>query len=298
MSGRAAADRGDSPDLATPRLAAHAWAPEARAALSLLTRLPVRAPADGRTGSAAFALIGAGLGAVAAVPALLLAGVAPLPGAFLALAAIEVLTGALHLDGLADTADALAAPDAARAEAARKDPQVGSAGAGAIVLVLGLAVGSLAAIAGWAVAGALVVAGATSRAVPAIWVPLGASSRSRATRHGTVLVRAGEPSPAGFGAWFASRSGSGGAAAAVLTCALAVALAAAIGLTVHAAGPAEAIIGPVSGALVGAACGLAVLAALGRRFGSIVGDHYGAAVEIAFAAALAAQAVALGLARS
>ncbi|MCJ7710675.1 MAG: adenosylcobinamide-GDP ribazoletransferase, partial [Chloroflexi bacterium] len=65
---------------------------EIRAATALLTRLPVRLP-EGRTGSAAFAVVGATLGALAAVPAVLLSGIAPLLGAMLALGAIELATG-------------------------------------------------------------------------------------------------------------------------------------------------------------------------------------------------------------
>jgi adenosylcobinamide-GDP ribazoletransferase len=255
---------------------------ELRAAVSLLTRVPLRAldgaPRANSTGSAAFAAVGAGLGLAAAVPAALLAGIAPLLGAFLALAAFEFLTGALHLDGLADTADALAAPDPVRAEAARKDPRVGSAGAGAIVLVLGCAAGALVAIPAPAVAGGLVLAGTASRAVPAI-------GRS-----------AGSPAAAGFGAWFAANSGPGGALTAVVTCALAgtavIAVEAALG-----AGAPVATGAAVAGIAAGLIAGLLLLFGLGRRFGATVGDHHGAAIEVASAAALAAQAMAWGVLR-
>ena len=80
-----------------------------RAAAALLTRFPVRCPTAGLDPRPS-PIIGAGLGALAAVPAALLAGIAPLLGAMLALGVIEIATGFLHLDGLADTADALAAP--------------------------------------------------------------------------------------------------------------------------------------------------------------------------------------------
>jgi adenosylcobinamide-GDP ribazoletransferase len=254
---------------------------EVRAALALLTRLPVRADAAGAalTGSAAFAAVGAGIGLVAAVPAALLAGLAPLLGAFLALAVIEMLTGALHLDGLADTADALAAPDPVRAEAARKDPRVGSAGAGAIVLVLGCAAGALVAIPAPVVAGALVLAGTASRAVPAI-------GRG-----------AGSPAAAGFGAWFAANSGRGGAGAALVTCAVAGTAVIAVEAALGAASPATAIVAAVAGIAAGLAAGLLLLLGLARRFGATVGDHHGAAIEVAFAAALAAHAVAWGVLR-
>lgn len=260
---------------------------ELRAATALLTRLPVRLP-EGRTGSAAFPVVGAALGALAAVPAALLAGIAPLLGAMLALGVIEIATGFLHLDGLADTADALAAPDAARAETARKDPRIGTAGAGAIVIVLGAAAGAIVAIPGWAVLGAMVVAGAASRAVPAIAAPL--------------LGRAETPET-GFGAWFAQRSGPGGAAVALLGSGVAAILAVAVTLALAPGrGPGTTavvapVLAPVLGLAAGLSAGLLLVAGLRARFGRLFGDHYGASIEVAFMAALAAQAIAWGTAR-
>jgi adenosylcobinamide-GDP ribazoletransferase len=261
------------------------WEAEARAAISLLTRLPVRAPGDGRTGSAAFAAVGAGLGAAAAVPVALVGRAAPLPGACLALAAMEAASGALHLDGLADSADALAAPDAARAEAARTDPRVGSAGAGAIVLVLGTAAAALAALP--STTGALVVAGATSRAVPALAAPLAARATAR-RGPGAASAASG-----GFGAWFAARSGPGGAAAAGLTCAAVAAGVAALSVA-RGPGGRRSALAPFAGGAAGIGAGLALLDLLARRFGTTVGDHYGAAIEVAFAASLVAQAAVEG----
>ena len=78
------------------------------AAIALLTRVPVRTDGHAPAGAAAFGLVGAVLGLAAR--SALLAGAAPLPGAVLALAVLAIASGALHLDGLADTADALVAP--------------------------------------------------------------------------------------------------------------------------------------------------------------------------------------------
>jgi len=199
---------------------------------------------------------------------------------------VEVATGFLHLDGLADTADALAAPDPTRAEAARKDPRIGSAGAGAIVIVLGAAAGAIVAIPGGAVLGALVVAGAASRTVPAVAAPM--------------IGRSVAPDP-GFGAWFAARSGRGGALVALIGSGVATMAAIATGwmlAPVPGAG-ADAVLAPVLAPVLGLAAGLAagLLLAIGlrARFGRLVGDHYGAAIEVAFLAALAAQAVAWGV---
>lgn len=245
---------------ASHRLGPQTASLEIRSAVGLLTRLPAGVAGSGRTGSAAFALVGAGLGLLGALPVLALGDDHRLLSAVLAVGLLALVTGALHLDGLADTADALAAPDPATAERARRDPAIGAAGAVAVVLVLALDAAALAAVRAPDVPTAIVVAGSVSRAVPALaapWVPHGAS---------------------GFGAWFAAASGRGGAAVAVLT-SLAIALLL----------PGD---GPKLGWLAGLAGGLALLGALARRFNAISGDGFGAAVEVAFAAALVAQAVA------
>lgn len=248
---------------------------ELRSAASLLTRLPVGQAASDRVGSAAFGVVGAALGLVAGVPSALVGGTAPLVGAFLGLAILALLTGALHLDGLADSADALAAPDDARAEAARKDPRTGSAGVVAIVLVLGSAAGSLAAIPASAALAVAAVAGCASRAVPALAAPLvGGRSRSGA--------------PSGFGTWFAARAGWGGATASFAT--LVVVVAAAI--LIRPSDPSPAVC-----AVVGLVLGLVTVLVLHGRFGHLAGDFLGAGVEIGFAAGLAGAAIAEGLIR-
>ena len=119
------------------------------AAVAFLTRIPVPAavPAPGALGAAAFGLVGAGMGLVAAIPLLLLGDRAPWVAALLAVAVLAILSGGLHLDGLADTADALVAPGGERAERARKDPAIGAAGAVALILVIGLEAGALAQLA-------------------------------------------------------------------------------------------------------------------------------------------------------
>src|SRR5699024_2001286 len=80
------------------------------ASLRFLTRLPIpSASGDIRLADAmaAFPLAGAIVGALTGLVAALLgaAGIAPLIGASLTLAAALCLTGGLHEDGLADTAD-------------------------------------------------------------------------------------------------------------------------------------------------------------------------------------------------
>src|SRR5438067_2134852 len=92
--------------------------PVARASLgavAFLTRIPVGrlVVLDGRDvarGAALFPVVGAAIGAATGATAFGLAKVVPsLAAAGIALALGALLTGALHLDGLADTADALGA---------------------------------------------------------------------------------------------------------------------------------------------------------------------------------------------
>ena len=111
---------------------------------------------------------------------------------------MAVASGAVHLDGLADTTDALLARDAAQAEIARKDPAIGSGGVVALVLVLAIQVAALASLAvlpggsGPVVAGlACIAAGAVSRALPVV----------------VVLLRGDAVGRVGLGAWFAERVG-------------------------------------------------------------------------------------------
>lgn len=116
------------------------------AALGLLTRLPVpvdgaKATARGAAAAWAYPLVGMLLGGVQAlVLALLLSlGLPAAISAALVLALVVVLTGALHEDGLADSADGLwGGWDKARRLAIMKDSQIGSYGVIALVLGLGL----------------------------------------------------------------------------------------------------------------------------------------------------------------
>src|SRR5258707_7927430 len=113
------------------------------AALAFLTRVPVGRlvvpdAADVARGAAFFPLVGAGVGAVVGgvTAALCNPLTAPL-AAVLGLGAGALLTGALHLDALADTADALGATTRERALEIMRDHSVGSFGAVALVLDLG-----------------------------------------------------------------------------------------------------------------------------------------------------------------
>lgn len=235
------------------------------AAFAFLTRLPIPARwlAGHRTGAAAFGLAGAAIGGVGAIPVVLVGQAHPGPAAISSLAIVAILTGALHLDGLADTADALAAP-AGAADRARMDPRAGSAGVVAVVLVLLLDVAvltELASAGGWIAAAALVTAGAASRSAATIAGVLAGPNRSGGR----------------LGAWFVSRLRRADASLAVATTLLVGGLASAL------AGPPVAA-GLVGGSALAAGAG-AVILRLRRR---LDGDGFGALIELTFAAVLVA----------
>jgi adenosylcobinamide-GDP ribazoletransferase len=139
-----------------------------RAAASFLTVLPV-ANADGsagtRLGRAYFPMIGAAIGLVAGGLLVAVEAVStPLLGAAAGVATLAALTGAIHLDGLADSADGLLSRgDAQRRLEVMRDPRLGSYGVTAIVVTLLLQAAALAGMSPSRALVALVVAGAWSR---------------------------------------------------------------------------------------------------------------------------------------
>src|SRR5581483_1985388 len=105
-----------APRFAAPLATAIGWRDDLVTASLFLTRLPLarllRAPppasAEALTHALrAFPLVGAAIGLIAALVYWVAAlfGLAPLPGALLAVGATVLLTGGLHEDGLADCAD-------------------------------------------------------------------------------------------------------------------------------------------------------------------------------------------------
>lgn len=249
---------------------------ESRAAIGLLTRIPAARQALDRPGAAAFAAVGAGIAAVAAVPLLALALPAgePLLAAIAAVAVIVVLTGAMHLDGLADTADALLARDLAAAERARKDPAVGPGGVVAVVLVVAGEIVALASTASTTdpatAAWTLVAAAGVARSVP-VFLALSV---------GPVDAPAGSDGSDGLGAWFASHVTIVDAAIALVTVALLV------GVVAVATTP-----GIAAATVVGGAIGLALSRAVVALRGGLDGDAFGASVELTFVAIVVTVAV-------
>lgn len=112
------------------------------AAVAFLTRIPEGrfAEIDGaavRRAAPLFPLVGGAVGALGGGVVDLAAGpLPPLAAAALGLGAVAVVTGALHLDALADTADALGGTTRERRLEIMRDHAIGSFGAVALVVVL------------------------------------------------------------------------------------------------------------------------------------------------------------------
>lgn len=158
--------------------AATAWPPAlrgARAAFVFFSRLPVGGfpyrASDWHWAPAHLPLVGAvvGAGSAAVFAGGVWLGLGPLLRAVLALGAAVWLTGALHEDGLADSADGLGGgSDAARVLAIMKDSRIGTYGAAALGLTLLARAAALSELApnAWF---AIVAAHAAAR-VPPVWL--------------------------------------------------------------------------------------------------------------------------------
>ena len=236
---------------------------DAVAALGLLTRLPlperlvIAGAARGAAAAWAYPLAGAVVGAMAA-GVLILGhglGLGAGPAAGLALAVAVIVTGGLHEDGLADTADGLwGGRDAARRLAIMTDSRIGSYGVLALVLSLILRWSCLTVLADTGMAATLVAVGAASRA--ALLLPFGLLPP---VRPGGLAARTGRPGRATIAL--------GGAVAAVICLAL---------------------LGPGGLAILGAAglAGLAAMAIARAKIGGQTGDILGATQQLAEIAAL------------
>jgi len=244
-------------------------------AITLLTAVPLRGRnqaaadrvPDRRTARAAMywaPVVGLALGGVAAG---VVAGgqyghTGSLLAAVLAIAVLAALTRALHLDGLADTADGLGSrqyADRALAIMARSD--IGPFGVATLVLTL------------------LVQVSALARAEQIGRGPLAILVAAVAARLAiTLACRRGVPAarPGGLGALVAGT----------------VNPAAAIGLAAVAVGAAFALGWIYAVAIaVGLACSVLLTAVATRRLGGITGDVLGAAAEITAAACLLVTAI-------
>jgi adenosylcobinamide-GDP ribazoletransferase len=163
----------DPSQAAGTSLRAELWR-ETKIAAAFLTRIPLR-PADGDTAaplaeaSRGFALVGIGLGVLAAATYIVAAelGLPAAVAALLSVGALVLATGALHEDGLADTADGFGGRrDREATLAIMRDSRIGSYGVLALVIVIGLRVLCVAELHGsFTAALTLIAAAAGSRAV-------------------------------------------------------------------------------------------------------------------------------------
>ncbi len=242
------------PDLREPR-----FVRLVRLAIGGLTTLPAgrfRQPVSERDLAAsrfAFPLVGAYLGLILAAVQVVLErwGVGEGPSAWVIVAMAAGLTGGLHLDGLADTADGLflaGGPD--RRLSAMRDPRIGSFGVIAVVLVL---LGKYAALGNLSVPERVVrLIGAFAVSRTLLIVAAGSAPYARPEGTGRTIIDAGTPGEA---------------------------LIASAGVC---------LIGALTGGSRGLLASLASLAVVlilvrvaDRRIGGITGDILGAAVELA-----------------
>jgi adenosylcobinamide-GDP ribazoletransferase len=231
------------------------------AAVSFLTRLPVGRlveidAADLRRSVPLFPVVGGAVGGVAGLAADALADpLTPLLAGAIAVGVAALLTGAMHLDALADTADGFGATTRDRALEVMRDPSLGAFGVTALVVVLLVDAGALA---GLGASGDAALAGlAAGAAGRAAMLPLAAALPT--ARPGPGQGRALE---------------NVGIAPAVAAQVLAVALALPAGVAGLTALLAAWIV----------ACALGVLFA--RRYGGVTGDLLGATAKLAETAAL------------
>jgi adenosylcobinamide-GDP ribazoletransferase len=235
------------------------------AAVTFLTAVPIGRhvdidPGDLRNGLILFPAVGALIGALTAIVAWGAALVLPpFPAAALGVAAGVFVTGAMHLDGLADTADGVgAALSGADPSTAMHDPRLGVFGGTALALDLLLKV---------SVFGALVTRGR----FPVEAIAAGALGRAAAIALiATVRYAGADP---GTGGW---TRGVG-----IAPCLVATASAVGVGvLTVGPAFGAMAVAGVVTAGILGRwSC---------RHLRGMTGDTLGATVELTETLALIA----------
>jgi adenosylcobinamide-GDP ribazoletransferase len=191
-------------------------------------------------------------------------------GAAVAVTVLGVLTGGLHLDGLADTADGLASRrgrDAVLEIMRRGD--TGPTGVAALVLTVLLQVTALAALPGHVAVTGLVLGAVTAR---------------------TAVILATGPAfpparPDGFGALVAGRTSARACAAAMIALPVAVAAVAEVGegsaLTARL----------LAATLVGLLAATAVCRAARSCLGGLTGDVFGAVIEVTMTVTLVALTV-------
>lgn len=254
-----------------------------RTALSLFTVIPAARPAqlclqraEGARAVMWMPVVGALVGAVAATVLVVVESVTEGPMGTLLASALAVLvlammTGGMHLDGLADTVDGLGSRRAPRdALAVMRKSDIGPFGVTALLFVLLLQVSALAAVSasGSGVA-AVMLAVVTSRAAVVM-----AAGRHVPSAH-----------PQGFGALVAGTVGRRTEFAIIASLVLAVGTVAAI------AGPPSAVIRFLGALGVGLLIADLLRRKVQRRLGGMTGDVFGALIEVTTTSVLLALAL-------
>ena len=246
-----------------------------RLSVSLLTRLPARAPdsPDRALVGAAMAwapIVGLAIGGIASAVLVLARAAAGgntslLPAA-LAVASIVLMTGALHLDGLADTADALGVRGgAARAREVAKQPATGAFGVSAVAVVLLLDVAAVATAAGQGRSATALVVGCAGGRLAATW----ACRREVAA------------TDTGLGAWVARTVHTGAAVAATAATVVVCGVVSAAESSPRVAATLTGLAALAAALLVGA-----LVRRIGcRAFGGLTGDVLGATISCGATAA-------------
>lgn len=203
-----------------------------------------------------FPVVGLGIGLVVVVVERLAGSLFPgLLAALLSVTVWKLLTGGLHLDGLADCLDGLGGHDPGQRLRIMSDSRIGAFGAMGLILFMLLEIAAVAELAPAVRWRTLLVAPAVARATPALLATLFSAAK-----------------PDGQGARFHAGVSHGATGVGVLvTAAAAVALLALPGF-----------VALVAGTLVAVAVG----GALAPRLGGITGDVLGAAVELSELTAL------------
>jgi adenosylcobinamide-GDP ribazoletransferase len=167
-------------------------------AVTFLTRLPLgrlvaAGPEDVARGAPLFPVVGAAAGAAGAGIALLLEPpLSPFLAAALAVAFTTALTGAFHLDGLADTLDATGGMTRERSLEIMRDSRIGSFGAAGLALALLIRVAAIAQlVASGGVLGGLIAAGAVSRGAAVALAGTLSHARAGAGTGGVLTGRTG-----------------------------------------------------------------------------------------------------------
>jgi adenosylcobinamide-GDP ribazoletransferase len=238
-------------------------------AIRFLTVVPIPgADAEGPSalGRAAwwFPVVGLALGAgLAGAGRVIDSTLPPLVGAALLVTLWKAATGAIHLDGLADSLDGLAGRDAESRRAIMHDSRIGVFGATGLVFFLVLSITTVDALVGPARSRLIVLAPAIGRVAPLL---AGAWLAPATPGHGL-----GSAFAAGLSRW-----------AGPIHAAAASALAA-------------WLLGPWGVAITLGSCSVAVLGArvVAGRLGGLTGDVLGAVVELAELAVLLGGAVAI-----